>query len=458
MADLIRQEYSKILAADGDTSSLTKLAERPDTEPILTLRCIQPEEEPDFEAVNKNVVETLLDITDLDSRIIQAAQSFQDLRDTVDTRLASVQEQLETEKERLQDTNMICGKLTEFTAVKPLSFTVFSGDFGTSDDGRTFFCPTDEPNPVDYEILDISGNGYAGNKYVLPPTAANTEKADTSDSSYIQDNDQYTSFEYSRLETKVKDEAQPGKIFYDDEPVRCVITLYSSQESTELTINSPDTDLILEDVQVSNDNMNYSHAIREEIRFNNKEYSYNNYQYIYGSGYISYQPSNYVRLVFRSHTRTTDIIYDEDANDTPVLRNTRRKCVSLSGITLRNPSYTDMDMTSENAVQQGSIQAVAVFANVYIPLNFKKGSYIQMELIVNGTSYPVVPVNGNDVGIKIIRQKRDVPGTSGSYVQYVKEPITSAVLHVTMKSYNGIQSPYIGNLKFCVGKTGDIRV
>ena len=81
-----------------------------------------------------------------------------------------------------------------------------------------------------------------------------------------------------------------------------------------------------------------------------------------------------------------------------------------------------------------------------------------MELNVNGTSYPIVPVNSDDTGIKIIRYSKNRQTVTGGYIQYIKEPITSAVLHITMQPYNTVQTPFISNMKFCVGKTEDMNV
>ena len=458
MADLIRQNYSEYLTQTQDTDTLVSLAKKDEYEPIMTQRTTQPEDEPNFDDVNKNIAEIYLDLNDINEKIATSGADYANYRSTVNARLDSIQERITEENERLQDTNMICGNVSDFTAVKRLNSSAFSGDFSYSDDGNTLFCPADGLESTTYTVLDISGNGIAGNKYVKPVTSANTEWIDTSDKSYLSDGNMTTYFEYSRYETSEEAEKQDGIIHYDTEPCRCTIELYSGTQATLLRINSEDTDIILEDLQVSNDGIYYTPAIKKELPIFNKQYSYNNYQYIYGSGILSFKPSHYVRITMRSNAKTSDTIYDPDAENTPVFTNTKRKVVKLNQISLYNASFSACNITSKNAIQQGSLTAISVFANTYIPNNFKKGSYITMELDVNGTSYPIVPVNSDDTGIKIIRYSKNRQTVAGGYIQYIKEPITSAVLHITMQPYNTAQTPFISNMKFCVGKTEDMNV
>lgn len=353
---------------------------------------------------------------------------------------------------------MICGNVSAFTSVKRINSSAFSGNFSYSDNGNTIFCPTSGLESENYSVLNISGNGIAGNKYVKPVTSANTEWIDTSDNKYINDESQITYFEYSRYETSDESEKQDGVIHYDTEPCRCTVDLYSEAQATFFRLSSDNTDVVLEDLQVSNDGINYTPAIKKELPILDRQSSYNNYQYIYGSGILSFTPSHYIRITLRSDVKTNDTIYDPDAKDTPVLSNTKRKVIRINQISLFNADFSTCDIVAKDAIQKVSLTAIAVFMNIYLPANFKKGSYITMELNVNGVAYPIVPVNSNDTGIKIIRYSKNRKNVTGGYIQYIQEPITSAVLHITMQPYNTSQTPYISNIKFCVGKTGDTNV
>ena len=164
MADLIRQNYSEYLTQTQDTDTLVSLAKKDEYEPIMTQRTTQPEDEPNFNDVNKNIAEIYLDLNDINEKIATSGADYANYRSTVNTRLDSIQERITEENERLQDTNMICGNVSDFTAVKRLNSSAFSGNFSYSDDGNTLFCPADELESTTYTVLDISGNGIAGNK------------------------------------------------------------------------------------------------------------------------------------------------------------------------------------------------------------------------------------------------------------------------------------------------------
>ena len=399
-----------------------------------------------------------LDLSDINDKIVASGTAYANYRTTVNTRLDSIQERINEENERLQDTNMICGNISAFTAVKRLNASAFTGSFSYSDDGKTLSCPAEGLESVTYTILDISGNGIAGNKYVKPVTSANTDWVDTSNQDYLNDGDLTKYFEYSRYETTDESEKQDGIIHYDTESCRCTIELYASTQTAMIRVSSSDTDVVVEGIQVSNDGIYYTPALKKEVPVFDRQYSYNNYQYIYGSGILSFKPSHYIRITMRSNAKASDTIYDPDAKDTPILSNTKRKVIRINEISLYDADFDVCDITSKNAIQRGSLTAIAVFSNVYIPNNFKKGSYITMELNVNGTSYPIVPINSDDTGIKIIRYSKNRKTQAGGYVQYIKEPITSVYLHITMNPYNTVQTPFISNLKFCVGKTEDMNV
>lgn len=451
----IRQQYLQDILESNDTDTANRILKGSADDPIYYPRGIQPEEEPSYNNVSDNVAESIMDIANLDHNINLSSQEYQALKENMDERLTDIQERLNYEKELLQDTNMICGNISEFTNVKPLNSSVFTGAFYTENDGETFSCPHSETELLSYSIEDVSGNGRAGNENVKEPEGANISKIDTSQDKLLYDQNLSTAWEYERLETFDKDRAKNGAIYYDTDPVRCTIILYTRLQATQIKINTEDPYLILEDVRVSVDGDYYTSAIREELEFNNKEAIYNNYQYIYGSGVIAFSPSNYIKLTFRSNIVTDDIIVD-DSN--AVLDAVKRKVISIRQIELYNNDYTYATMESNEIIQSGALQSLAVFANVYVPPNFPSTSnYVLFYLTVNGTDYPIVPINGNDTGTKIIRYNTS-PSYISRYSLYINTPITSAKLKIKMKPYNDIQTPFVSHIKLCVGKEGTVRV
>ena len=81
MADSLRNDYVKYLAEKQDTDAIKALAKKTEYEPIFTPRTIQPEEEPNFDAVNKNIAEMYLDIQELTEKLSASGSSFGDLKD-----------------------------------------------------------------------------------------------------------------------------------------------------------------------------------------------------------------------------------------------------------------------------------------------------------------------------------------------------------------------------------------
>lgn len=444
----IRDAYKSQLVEENNTTDLQLLQAKEDTEPITTIRTVLEEEEPVYNDVSRNVIEIALDLAQLDTDLILSAGEYETLMDDMNTQLSVIQKQLDYEKERLQDTNMICGNITDFTTVKPLNSSAFSGDFYVEDDGQTFSCYREEMEEVSYTVRSVTGNGEAGNDHVQGPQGANLEKTDTSDTEFLSDGDMATAFEYNRIESTDSDVTDTYSfVNSDSQSLRCTITLYSEQESTLAYINADDTNLILEDVQVSVDGTYYTSILSEEMSFNNRDYIYNNYKYIYGSGLISYSPANYVRFTFRSDTTTDDVIVNSDDE----VINATRKVIALHEITLYDNIYAESTMESSELITSGQLECIAVFANVYIPYNFPvTDDYVTMTLTVNGVAYPLVPINGNDLGNKIIRYN-EAPTYQSVYAVYISEPITSANLSITLSPYNDIQTPFIGNIKICAG-------
>ena len=452
----IRNAYKTYLVENNALTDLQQLESKKITEPIFTIRTMQAEEEPVYYDVAKNITEIALDMSQLDTNLIVSAGEYETLMTDMNAQLDAIEKRLDYEKERLQDTNMICGNISEFTTVKPLNSSIFSGQYFVEEDGETFSCYREDTKNVAYTVISVTGNGESGNAHVQAPEGVNLEKTDTRNIGALQDQDLFTAWEYNRLETTNKTIADKYSfIDSSSQPLRCTITLYSETQSTLAAIYTEDTNLVLEDIQISVDGEYYTSVISEELVFNNKEYIYDHYQYIYSSGLISYSPANYIRLTFRSQINTDDNIINEDGE---ILEDVVRKVISLQEIVLYDNVYAESQLESQELISSGQLQCAAIFANVYIPFNFPvTGDYVTMSLTVNGTAYPLVPINGNDKGDKIIRYN-PAPEYQSTYAVYISEPITSAILTIHLKPYNQIQTPFVGHIKFCAGIGSDSNI
>ena len=101
-----------------------------------------------------------------------------------------------------------------------------------------------------------------------------------------------------------------------------------------------------------------------------------------------------------------------------------------------------------------------MFTSEYIPNHFTDKNYITYYLIVNGVEQEVVPVNSGKDGIKIIKfSETDSSLTLDSWIKTVKETIKSVQIKMAIEIPNDNETPYVGNLKLCMGKeTGSIYV
>lgn len=453
--DILRKNYIGYLTKIGDLETLKLVLNKEDNEPILTERYIGDEDLINYNNINLNMVETNLDIACIGNSIIDCTKLYDDLQTNISNRLLDVQNKLEYENERLQDTNMICGNITDFTTVKPLNNSIFTGTYYVSDDGQTFSCYQNSTSLVSYDIEDITGNGVPGNQYVKQNEVTNVTSLDTSKEDYIKDNSLSTNYEYSRYETTDESKAKDGLIYYDSNPARCTITLKSDTLFTCAEINLLDNNIVLEKCSISSDNITYTDVISSELALTNKEYIYNNYNYVYGAGVLSFQASYYIKLTFRNNITSNDTILDTDGN---ILQDVFRKVISINTINLYNIKYDESTLQSSQIIESGTINRIALFANEYIPINFPQDTYITSTLIINGVEYKVVPINSDKMGIKIIEYNTDSSMNNTDYKTYITDPITSVILKINIKSYNGIQSPYIGNMKLCIGKVGDVVV
>ena len=100
------------------------------------------------------------------------------------------------------------------------------------------------------------------------------------------------------------------------------------------------------------------------------------------------------------------------------------------------------------------VRSNAVFANEYVPSHFLNASYFEYILTVNGTDYPVVPINSERSGIKVIRFSENMYGDD--YVHHINETIKSAKLKVVIHTTGDGATPYLSHLKICMGKAGGL--
>lgn len=450
--DDIRKNYIAASLDENDTATVASLIKKKETDPILTPRHIEPEDTPIYKSVVSSATESFLDLKNLNDNLVDSALEYENLRNAVDERVGEIRKKLDYQRELVKDTHMIRGSFSEFTGVKPLNASVTAGKYFVEEDGVTFSCYKKGTKQLSYSIYEITGNGNEGNTRVKAPSGEGVSKIDTSNRDFVSDKDKTTAWEYERLETD-DDSITVPDIHHATDCVRCRMTLYTESQATRIKIHSKDKHLILEDVEVSVDGESYTHAIGKSIYFNDPDYLYNDYLYIYGSGIIGFSPSNYIRLTFRSDINTADVIVDDKDESMPV----KRKVISIGNIALSNDTYDVSELISEPIVKAGTLDCIALYANVYIPRNISATvTPIRAYFVINGTEIPVVPINSQYAGTRIIRHNNS-PVYKSLYCAYIHAPISSARLKIKMTPYMGIQTPYLSRIKICYGKNTGVK-
>lgn len=385
-----------------------------------------------------------------------------ELADKVDTLLNRSIERLETvsdiitsEKERLQDISMLCNAKTDYDNAIPLTDYYFTGNFEYQD--GVFSSKTTQSTSTVATVIDVTGNGYEGNKYVLQDKSYLEDILSTSNRNAIVDNNISTYWEYSRITASNTEEDLLTDFNTDSSEAKCTITLKFDQISNELAIKSSIEGLKVVAIRYSNDNLTYKDLNIMPFSLNNKEDSYKNQDYIYGSNIIAFPDSLYVKITFESKGYLNDTIAfdkviaenDKTSTLTTIVSTAKRHVIRINDIESKRKQYIKESAfkTNELITNKKDIYAISVFANIYLPNNISEDN-VSFILTVNGIDYNIKPVNSYSDGIKIIRFSQGKMPVE--YTKYIGEKITSAYLTVIIKSKNKL-TPYVNNIKVLLG-------
>lgn len=472
--EAIKNVYADKLNEAGRMDRSLEVKNKTFQEPIFEGYTVHPEEEPNADQMQKKLSEIGIDIYALDEEFIHAAESYENLILFANNSLEAVDEIIAIEQERIEDINMICGNLKEFATVKTLTAKDFTGTCSYLDDERTITVKASNRHQIPVRIIDVKGNGYEGNDYVFKDGKYLKDSIDTSNRNNATDDSFLSAYEYSRI-TMNRENDMPAIANLDTEEAACTITLVGQEPFNTIRIQSDLDDIILDDLQVSDDNISYVSALNRPIALNKKEQMYNYCDYIYGAGVLSFPATQYVRLYLRSNgTASETLAYQKivqcgTESETPVpvekpvvLETAKRHVIRLNNIKAMTGKYASNSYVTTEELVSNPINSIAIFADEYIPSSFESAGetqtyvsnadtdYIEYTLIVNGKEYNVVPVNSNKQGTKIIRCAEYL--AADSYVKHINESIKSAYLKITMRTPNTSCSPYLSNLKICFGK------
>lgn len=115
--------------------------------------------------INTATRENLEDIKKIDSNIKNLGSKVEDLMNRTTKRLDVVKDIITSEKERLQDITMLCNSKTDYDNAIPLTDYHFKGDYSFND--GVFTGKETQSTTNKAQVIEVTGNGYEGNKYVI---------------------------------------------------------------------------------------------------------------------------------------------------------------------------------------------------------------------------------------------------------------------------------------------------
>ena len=416
---------------------------------------IHPEESGN-EKINKAFNTGFEDVISIDKKIKETANKTSDLLKRTIDRLEVVKDTINAEKERLQDISMLCNLKTDYENVIPLKDSDFTGEF-THEDG-VFFSALNSSSSVKAQVINVEGNGYEGNKYVLKNNKYLENILSTKSRNAITDNNVSSYWEYSRITASSSEPYLISDFNTDSAEAKCTVTLKFASRVNELVIKSSLDNIKVTGIKYSNDEINFKDVPMLPFTINRKDDSYKNQGYIYGSNIISFPDSKYAKITFESTSYLNEVIAfdrvqaNEDEtieNITTIVPTAKRHAIKINDINSRVKNYkTESTLKTGELISGGTdVYAISVFANVYYPNNIAKDN-VKFILTVNGIDYEVKPVNSHESGVKIIRfSEGKMPA---EYTKYIGEKIQSASLKIVMNSEAKL-TPYINNIKILLG-------
>lgn len=302
----MKQLYAEALLTNGDKTRANEIMSQDLYSPIFKVREAHPDAEPNPKDFNEMICDLVYDLDILNMEFCTIGYAFNDLIESTNSRLKSVKQTINIEKERQQDINMLCNKYTEFSDVIDLTGGDFTGTFSETD--GVFSAKVAQQTGVAIQVNAIEGNGYEGNKYVYKNNAFLEETINTSNRKYITDGLEIPHYEYSRITASNTEKDIFPLVNFDSVEAKCVISLYGASKFNNLKIESPQSDLVLIDIATSEDGILFRSVLTSGIDFNNTDKKYEVQNYIPGSGIICFPSTNYVKITLESKSATSDVI------------------------------------------------------------------------------------------------------------------------------------------------------
>ena len=437
----IKQAYAQTLIDEGSYTRGLSIYGKDTWEPIYEGIAFRPDMEPSSDRINQALQEASLDFASLNKEMANIGKEYREILNNLSSRISVIEKKIQAEEDRIRDINVICGNYGQFDSVIPLTDENAYGSY-SYDDGVFSGKITGGSRDLQLYVIDVQGNGEEGNAGVKDAAPLRDIR------SHVADKDLLTSWEYSRYTSEKRINNMGVRVNRDNELAVCSVTLKCDDSFNAIRVRTTD-DLLIDDVFVSTDDgLTFFGTMQKSIRLNSKEHRYDNPDYIYESGIIAFPATKCVKIRFRACGITDEKIVDRNGAVCPGVARSR---ILIDGIEAFNMSHAESYIESK-ALIHTPVRSIAVFANEYVPPHFLNASYFEYVLTVNGIDYPVVPINSERSGIKVIRFSENIYGDD--YVYHINETIKSAKLKVVIHTAGDGATPYLSHLKVCMGKAG----
>lgn len=456
----IKRAYRDRLQENGQYERASKLHSKDFTEPIFDGLTVHPEAEPNLESLNGALQDISVDLIALNAQFASAADLYNTLMEEINTDLANVSEIIEREKERIQDLNIIAGNMSYFSVIKSFTASDLSGTCSIWDQ-NTFMCHSTDRTNVTLSIDDVSGNGYEGNAYVYRNDVAEKDIVDSSVRTKMIDELSFSYYEYSKLIIPKDSIVYPADASFDNQPATCTISISSNTSFNSLRLQSDIIETTVEQIQISDDGLVYEDTMVTPIQILNPAKKYEDDSYIYGSGLLCFPATNYAKIRLSSYGSFNEqLVFKKSEGDQGLiteLTDAKRFLIRVNDIIAFTSTYDTESYLETSELITTPVDSIAIFASEYYPPSFPANStvygipdYLQYIMTINGKDYTMVPINSHKQGYKVIRFSNY--SLTETYSVHIAEPIRSAKLKIKFTTPDPSYSPFLSNLKVCLGK------
>lgn len=444
----IKKNYYETLISENKTDIAERIKNANEYDAIYDYESLHPEEVASDKKINKAFYEAGLDILSIDNEIAMLVQDYNDLLVNYEERIELIDQNIRTEKNRLEDYNLISGKYG-FDYYIDLKKENFQGNFDYYD-SEDFSAYSSQAVQIEINMTSVTGNGYEGNKYAYRNEGFLIDINDTSNYEYPFDGNKNTYFEYSRINTSNKDIINED-FHYDDEACECSIVIESEggiKMFNTIQVGTELSSLVLKKIDVSYDEgksfITYSD---KEIPISNTETKYTsatNHSYTV----ITFPNTNVVRLTFSSNISLIEKLAKKiNEEEIEFVENAERKVILLNEITAYNNVRVSSQMVSDT-FSINNAHDIAIYSEEKIYGSDEIESSIEYVLNINGADYPVIPINADRDGVQLIK--------TGDFVYYnpkatiITDKIASAYLTVNFTPVSESKTGFCKNMKICV--------